>query len=167
MTSNLESILETGETIKWQGKMSRKILGFVLALSLVLVLMFSVFLISVIHDNSPFALLVSLALLGFVLLNFFIDYVQVFTITDKRIIIRSGIIGTDYNSIYFPQIRTLNVRVDLIDKIFSVGTINIDTGKIETATDNKQAKTKTAYDKLSYIETPYEVYKILESLKVK
>lgn len=167
MNSTLESILQTGETIKWQGKMSRKVLGFVLVLSLIVVFMFSVFLFAVARENIAFAWLVFIAMLVFVVLRFFMNYVTIFTITDKRIIIRSGIIGTDYNSIYFPQIRTTNVRVDLIDKIFSVGTIYIDTGKIETVAENNQSKTKTAYDKLSYIETPYEVYKILESLKVK
>jgi Bacterial membrane flanked domain. len=167
MNSNLESILEPQEVIKWQGKMSRQILGFVLILSLILIVLFTVFLVSVGQGNSPVAFLISVALLGLVTLNFFIDYVKVFTITDKRIIIRSGIIGTDYNSIYFPQIRTASVKVDLIDKLFSVGSINIDTGKVETVADNKQSKTQTAYDKLSYIEKPYEVYKILEELKVK
>ena len=167
MNSALESILEPQEAIKWQGKMSRRFLGFVLVSSLILIVAFSSFLVLAGQGNSSFAFLVSVALLGLVTLNFFIDYVKVFTITDKRIIIRSGIIGTDYNSIYFPQIRTASVKVDLIDKLFSVGSINIDTGKVETVTGDKQNKTQTAYDKLSYIEQPYEVYKILEELKVK
>ncbi|PIQ67160.1 MAG: hypothetical protein COV95_00230, partial [Candidatus Zambryskibacteria bacterium CG11_big_fil_rev_8_21_14_0_20_40_24] len=67
------------------------------------------------------------------------------------------------NSIYFTQIRTVNVNVGLIDKIFGVGTINIDTGKIETVQSgtgaNQRTGTRTAFDKLLHINTPYEVYK--------
>ncbi len=125
--------------------------------------MFSAFLVAASGDNSIFALLVSFVLLCSVLLNFFLSYVKVFTITDKRIIIRSGIIGTDYSSIFFTEIKTVGVRVDLIDKIFAVGSINIDTGKIETVAGGKNNTTKMAYDKLSYIDKPYEVYKILQS----
>lgn len=167
MNSNLQSILEPQEKIIWQGNVSRKILSFNLAFWLVIILAFSVFLFSASENNNFISYLLFVVLLIAAVIKFLTDYVKVFTITDKRIIVRSGLIGTDYNSIYFSQIRTLNVRVDLIDKIFSVGTINIDTGKVETAVDSKQTKTQTAYDKLTYIETPYEVYKILEGLKVK
>lgn len=76
-------------------------------------------------------------------------------------------IGTDFNSIYFTQIRTANVNVGLLDKIFGVGTINIDTGKIETVQGgsgaNRRTSTRTAYDKLLHIVTPYEVYKYFQT----
>lgn len=163
MDSNLQAILEPNEKIIWQGKVDRRILFFLLVISLAIVLIFSVFLISITSNNSAFSFLVSLVLLGSVLINFFINYVKVFTITDKRIVVRSGIIGTDYNSIFFTEIKTVNVRVDLIDKIFAVGTINVDTGKIETLSDGKSSQTKTAFDRLSYINQPYEVYKILQN----
>ena len=158
MNSDLKSILEPKEVISWQGVISRKILGFNLMLWLIILIAWSVFLFSAPESNTYISYLLFVVLLVSAALKFLTDYVKVFVITDRRIIIESGLIGTDYNSIYFSQIRTANVQVGLIDKMFAVGTINIDTGKVETATN----KTQTTYDKLTYIETPYDVYKLLE-----
>jgi hypothetical protein len=98
---------------------------------------------------------------------FFSNYVKIYVITNKRVLIKSGLIGTDFNSIYFTQIRTANVNVGLADKIFSVGTINIDTGRIETVSsgngNNTQNRIQTAYDKLLHISKPYEVYKYFQT----
>lgn len=55
----------------------------------------------------------------------------------------------------------------MIDKIFSVGTISIDTGKIETINkgrgNNKKSRTQTTYDKLLHISNQYEVYKYFQT----
>ncbi len=104
----------------------------------------------------------------FVLIRCIYLYKIAYAITNKRIIIRSGIIGADLNSITFQQIKSSNVNVGLIGKIFSTGTINIDTGKVETVTHgtgtNKTSETRTAYDRLLDIDTPYEVYKNIQSV---
>lgn len=163
MNSNLQSILEPQEKIIWQGVINRHILGFTLAFVLFLWLFFTVIIFAMSLGNTSFVWFISLVFLFFILLNFFKDYVKEFVITDKRIIISSGIIGTDYNSIYFTKIKTVNVKVGLFDRIFGVGTINIDTGKVETVANKERSVTQTAYDKLLYINKPYEVYKILQS----
>ena len=163
MNSNLQLILDPQEKIIWQGNISRKILSFKFALSLVIIIAFLIFLFSSSENSNFISYLLFFVLLITAATKFLMDYVKVFTVTDKRIIIRSGIIGTDYNSIFFTEIKTINVQVDLIEKIFGVGSINIDTGKIETIDDGKSNATKTAYDKLLYINQPYEVYKILQS----
>lgn len=48
-----------------------------------------------------------------------------YAITDKRIIIRSGMIGIDFKFINYTEIDSVNVKVGLIDKIFRVGDIYI------------------------------------------
>ena len=48
-----------------------------------------------------------------------------YAITDKRIIIRSGMIGIDFKFINYTEIDSVNVKVGLIDKIFHVGDIYI------------------------------------------
>ena len=48
-----------------------------------------------------------------------------YAITDKRIIIRSGMIGIDFKFINYSEIDSVNVKVGLIDKIFHVGDIYI------------------------------------------
>lgn len=48
-----------------------------------------------------------------------------YAFTDKRIIIRSGLIGIDIANIYYSDIQSVNVRVGLIDRILKVGDIYI------------------------------------------
>ena len=48
-----------------------------------------------------------------------------YAITDKRIIIRSGMIGIDFKFINYTEIDSVNVKVGLIDRIFRVGDIYI------------------------------------------
>lgn len=163
MNSSLQPILEPQEKIIWQGNVSRKVLSFNLALWLVIIIAFSIFLFSSSESSNFISYLLFFVLLIAAVTKFLMEYVKFFAVTDKRIIIRSGIIGTDYNSILFTEIKTASVRVDLIEKIFGVGTINIDTGKVETISSKERSITQTAYDKLLYINKPYEVYKILQS----
>ena len=48
-----------------------------------------------------------------------------YAITDKRVIIRSGVIGIDFKFINYTEIDSINVKVGIIDKIFKVGDIYI------------------------------------------
>jgi uncharacterized membrane protein YdbT with pleckstrin-like domain len=175
----INSVLEPQEQIVWQGMVNRRVLYFSLIISLVAVLSVSFFLFSkdTIHytsngiaktlAGSTLGMIVLVIGLLFSLLGFFSKLVKNYFITNKRILIRSGLIGTDFNSIYFTQIKTANVNVGLLDKIFGVGTINIDTGKIETVQSgtgaNQRTSTRTAYDKLIHIAAPYEVYKYFQT----
>ena len=45
--------------------------------------------------------------------------------TNKRIIIRSGIIGIDFKNIYYTEIESVNLKVGLVDKMLGVGDIYI------------------------------------------
>lgn len=179
MNQEILSILEPQEQIIWQDKINRKVIFFYLIISLLIVLSISFFsfskeTINYTANNTPKTIAgttvgLIILIVGSIisLLAFFSNYVKEYFISNKRIIIKSGLIGTDFNSIYFPRIRTLNVNVNLIDKFFSVGTINIDTGKIETISGGRDTNTsnqiRTAYDKFLHIKQPYEVYKYLET----
>lgn len=48
-----------------------------------------------------------------------------YAFTDKRIIIKSGIIGIDFKSIYYSEINSVNLKVGLIDRMLKVGDIYI------------------------------------------
>ena len=83
-----------------------------------------------------------------------------YVITNKRLIIKSGLIGADIRSIYYDQIRSAFVKVSLIGKIFGTGTILIDTGRITQS--GRRRGSKTAYDRFRFIPSPYEVYKLMQ-----
>jgi uncharacterized membrane protein YdbT with pleckstrin-like domain len=175
MDQETTNILEPREKIVWQDIVNRKVMFFYLFLSLIITAGISIYFflqetINYTSNNVPKTIAGSIPglivlIVGLIisLLVFFSNYVKVYSITNKRIIIKSGLIATNFNSIYFTQIRTANVTVGPIDKIFSVGTIRIDTGKMETVTTgsggNEHSSVQTAYDMLLHIKQPYEVYK--------
>lgn len=49
--------------------------------------------------------------------------------TDKRIIIKTGVVGIDIENIYYADIEGVNVKVGLVDKILKVGDIYITSGE--------------------------------------
>lgn len=177
MDNNIANILETNEKIVWQGKVNRKVLVFILVFLLIIVFAIGVFFLtkeSINYTSNGNPAQVSGKIIGlgiiilgsfFSLIAFFIDLVKDYAITEKRVIIKSGIIGTDFKSIYFDQIRGIFVDVGLIGKIFKVGSIKIDVGKTRTYSVggglNKPGhiETKTMYDTLKHIDNPYEVFK--------
>jgi uncharacterized membrane protein YdbT with pleckstrin-like domain len=178
MDKEILTVLEPKEEIVWQGLISRKIIFFNLIISLLIIIVISFLIFSRVMFNYTFnnmPKIISGTTLGFIIIigviisviNFLFDYVKKYFVTNKRVLIRSGLIGTDFNSIYLTEVKTVNVNVGLIDKIFSVGTINIDTGKIETITNgdghNTQSRTQTAYDKLLSVDNPYEAYKYFQT----
>ena len=48
-----------------------------------------------------------------------------YAITDRRVIIRSGVIGIDFKFVNYTEIDSVNIKVGFIDKIFKVGDIYI------------------------------------------
>jgi uncharacterized membrane protein YdbT with pleckstrin-like domain len=184
MDSEINNILESKERVVWQGVVSRKVLSFSFFSSLVILgiiasILFSISTINYTSNGQPGQISGSIVGMGILLvglslstLSYFSDKVKNFAITRKRVIIKSGLIGTDFKSIYYDQMKNIIVDVGLLGKIFSVGTVKIDTGKTETYTtggsrrgkyNSSRVRTRTVYDNLKYIERPYEVYKRLQS----
>lgn len=79
-----------------------------------------------------------------------------YAFTKSRVLIRSGIIGTDFKILEYKQIRNAQVNVGLIDKLLGTGSIHIFTG--ETAMQYGSSK-----DVLFSIDNPYEIFKELRS----
>jgi membrane protein YdbS with pleckstrin-like domain len=62
-----------------------------------------------------------------------IEYKNIeYVFTEKRIIVRSGIIGIDFKSVYYSEVEGVNLRVGLFDKIFKVGDVYIQSMKQST-----------------------------------
>jgi uncharacterized membrane protein YdbT with pleckstrin-like domain len=171
----IQAVLGGSEKISWRGGVNRTVISINLALSLIIFLIisglvYSTNTISYVSGDLPKtisgSLVASLILIFGLLMSlivFFSNYVKEYVITDKRVLIKSGLIGTDFNSIYFTEIKSANVNVGLIDKLLSVGTINIDTGKVASTSDkNGITSVNTVYDNLLHIDAPYEVYKYFQ-----
>ena len=78
-----------------------------------------------------------------------------YAFTDKRIIIRSGVIGINIDNIYYADIKGVNMRIGVFDRLFKVGDIYI----------SAEGQSQVLYD----LENPYfildRVQKIVLDLK--
>ena len=48
-----------------------------------------------------------------------------YAVTDKRIIIRNGLFGYEYQSIYYTDVSNVSLRVGVIDRMLGVGDVHI------------------------------------------
>lgn len=178
MGQQINSILESNEKVVWEGAPNRKVLALHFILTTIITLaiswfMFSLKVINYTNENTGQPGQVSGSTVGIIVLGIGLliavstlvyRLVVHYAITHKRVIIKSGLIGTDFKSVYFDQIKNIIVDVGLIGKIFSTGSIKIDIGKVDIDTDSKgHVSSRTKYDVLSQIDKPYEVYKNMQS----
>lgn len=81
-----------------------------------------------------------------------------YIITDKRVYIFSGVIGTDIQSIEYREIDKLNVNIGILEKFRNKGTIQL-------TPDQKYYKGDDRYTEQGHrligIDKPYEIYKLL------
>lgn len=86
-----------------------------------------------------------------------------YTITNKRAIIQSGIIGRDFKSIDYDRMQNVSVSVGLLGLIFKVGNIKIFTGEIETVRHGRNgSQTRPKYDVFKDVSEPYPTLKHLQ-----
>lgn len=82
-----------------------------------------------------------------------------YAVTNKRIIIRNGFIGYQYNSIYYTDITNVSLHVGVIDRILGVGDIHIATNiSFGTTKKGNPVNTTSILD----IEVPEHVMGIVQ-----
>jgi hypothetical protein len=175
MNQDIMHLLEPKETVLWNGKPDLKSLLFlailcsILIMSIAAILFFNIEPIATrkntnLGANPKRVLSIISGVFFFIaLLTPLIVYsfykVTEYVVTNKRLIIKSGFIGADIRSVYYDQIRSAFVNVGLVGKLFSTGTILIDTGRI---TQRGKRGSKTVYDRFRFIKNPYQVYKFVQ-----
>lgn len=144
--NNIDDVLNNDEKVLWRGKPNAK--SYVLAAMLK---MLPIAIIWIIFDGAFIVGIsigmtrgdIPLGVLGFVIPFFLLHLTPVwvwiantvkavkevknleYAVTDRRIIIRSGMIGIDFKFVNYTEIDSVNIKVGLIDKIFKVGDIYI------------------------------------------
>lgn len=86
-----------------------------------------------------------------------------YIITDNRVYIISGLVGTDVNSLEYREIEKLNVNVNLLEKLANVGTVALTPDQVSGYGENRHTIPGI---KLIGIEKPYEVYKLIKDIKL-
>lgn len=143
--NTIEDILENGENVLWRERPNKKAhiwSKFFTALPMALLwLVFDVTFIVLFLTNADKETIMDLGLFFIVFFSMhlipvwvwiggtiraFVEYKNIeYAFTEKRIIIRSGIIGIDFKNVYYTDIQSVNLKVGLTDKLFKVGDIYI------------------------------------------
>jgi hypothetical protein len=85
-----------------------------------------------------------------------------YAFSNKRVMMRTGFIGTDFRIIDYDKISDIEVNVNFIERIFNVGTIKFFSGRIQTDEGN----TTKLYDCWNSVSNPYEVFKAVKQTSV-
>lgn len=86
-----------------------------------------------------------------------------FAYSNKRIIIRKGIIGVDYKSLDMAMIGAVNVNVSVLDKILKQNTGSITFGSMASPVATTNAGGYGLY-RFSNIQMPYEKYREVKTI---
>ncbi len=174
--SELPSLLVAGETVIWSGKPRKG--AFVLNRTLTM-LPFAV--IWLLFDGFFLANFFGAGTGGFgvVVIPFFLLHLmpvwiwlyQMLTagkvwkntkyyVTDRRLIVQSGFVNADITSIYYKDIRNVNLKVGLVDKMLGVGDILFDLG--EVIYDRRGRRANVPKHAFLDLERPNEVYPLVQ-----
>lgn len=85
-----------------------------------------------------------------------------YSYSDKRVMMRSGFIGTDFKTIDYDKISDIEVTVSVLEKMYNVGTIKFFSGRTQT----EEGTTTKLYDSWSAIENPYEIFKMVKQTSI-
>jgi len=75
--------------------------------------------------------------------------------TTQKIIIRTGLIGSEYEIIYYPDISNVQLRVGLLDRLFKVGDVHFSINGMNTGRSSR-----SFYD----IDNPQGVFPALQKI---
>jgi hypothetical protein len=119
-----------------------------------------------VSDDPGFFWLFGLIPLGqglYVFLNRLLSFSNTaYAFSDKRVMMRTGFIGTDFKTIDYDKISDIEVTVNFIERFYNVGTIRFFSGRTKTHED----KITNLYDNWSSIPKPYEVFKMVKQTSV-
>jgi len=82
--------------------------------------------------------------------------------SNKRVMMRTGFIGTDFKTIDYDKISDIEVTVNVIERIFNVGSVRFFCGEVQSTKNN----TTNIYDNWSSIENQYEIFKMVKQTSV-
>jgi hypothetical protein len=85
-----------------------------------------------------------------------------YAFTNKRVMVRTGFIGTDFKSIDYDKISDIEVTVNVVERAFNVGTIKFFSGRTQT----DDGVTSKLYDRWEAIPNVYEVFKQVKQVSV-
>jgi len=166
-----ESVKDDDETIMWIGKpvfvpYVLSDLGYLAGSLVIGLFIFYVMLNSENNEGNTLSWLIPAFLVGQGLLKFLIKVFSfsntAYGYSNKRVMMRTGFIGTDFKTIDYDKISDIEVNVNVIDRMYEVGTIRFFSGR--TKTDDSEVS--KLYDNWYAIPNPYKIFKMVKQVSV-
>lgn len=85
-----------------------------------------------------------------------------YAVSDKRILVRTGIIGVDFRNLDISFVGSVNININLYDKFIKPNTGTISFGSFAAPIASPNA-ISVAFN-FQYVDNPYEVYKTVKKL---
>ena len=158
MPPDLRGMLEPGERVLWVGRPVRAV---ALLTSLPILLFVAPFILIPVLAlpgsawTQPvvqvfFALWYAFTLpIAFLPLYAYLDAGKTwYLLSDRRIVVRKGVIGTDYDVLGLDKVQQVNVNVGLVDKFYGTGSVKVQAIGVEPLT-------------LQAVKEPYKVQKLI------
>lgn len=178
MTEDFENsqhrpVLAAGEMVLWQGKPKRG--AFIATKSLTMLPIAVIWLILDLNIIIP--AISEGEMLGFLIPFFTLHLMPVwiwlgstitagrrwknthYYVTNRRIILQSGFLAVNEESLLYTGIRNAKVRIGLLDKLFHTGDIVFDNGHVEFGNEKK-----VSYPVMEDLDNPHEVYNRIQKI---
>ena len=122
--------LMEGEALLWRGRPSwRAMMSFWFSVG---VLAIVVLVLGIVIDQAQWGALIAAVIAVFGLVKGWLERVAtLYTITDRRIIIRKGILSRHERAAHIDRVQNVNLSQSFFDRIFGVGTLDFDTAGTE------------------------------------
>lgn len=102
---------------------------------------------------------------GWIILRKLLSYGNTYyAYTNRRVIIRSGIVGANFKTIDYDKISDVEVSINLFERLFNTGTIRFFSGR--TTHDSDSNTTSKVYDTWEAIRDPYSIFKKVKEVSV-
>lgn len=170
-----ESVKDEDENFIWLGKPELKtflanmlVTGIIGVVLITAVVMFNLRVMKENENSNSFFVYFMLAIIFIPLIfRYFAAILSykntIYGFSNKRIMMRSGFVGTDFKMIDYDKIIDIEVKVNPIARFFNTGTIKFFSGREKL--DDEGSSTKL-YDEWKYIENVYEVFKQVKKVMV-
>ena len=167
LQAEFEKIKDSDEVFIWGGKphfisfLSNMIASGVIGLILlVAVIKFNQYAAESENRSFNYALII----LGIIFIPGILAYLKkffsyrntVYAYTNKKILMKSGLVGTNFKMIDLDKLIDIEISISPIDKLYSTGTIKFFSGRTK---QDDEGKITQLYDDWYYIEEPHKVIK--------
>jgi len=184
MDEPLENTVSSEEKILWKGRRNHKVLMFYFFTSL-----FCTFLVAILfflnenishsafngRTTSGHSMSILTVIVGVIISIVIYNSKKkcIYIITNKKTIIKKEGLNSEVTYIEHVDVVSINLTKKGLNTFFNVGTINIDSGKVEKKEIRKRAisgmnvaslKPKIIYDEIKHIENPSKVYNLLKRI---